>query len=59
MTAHTRTRQTGVTHYYLGRSATFWLNALAPRPKTAKPPCDPALITDLPRRPAQAASAAQ
>jgi len=32
MTTHTRTRQTGVTAYYLGRPAAFWLAALAPKP---------------------------
>ena len=36
MTTHTRTRQTGVTAYYLGRPAAFWLAALAPRPAAHK-----------------------
>jgi hypothetical protein len=37
MTAHTRTRQTGITAYYLGRPAAFWLAALAPQPAAHKP----------------------
>jgi hypothetical protein len=31
MTTSTRTRPAGVTAYYLGRPAAFWLTALAPR----------------------------
>jgi len=31
MTTQTRTRPANVTAYYLGRPATFWLTALAPR----------------------------
>jgi hypothetical protein len=32
MTTHSRAGQVGVTAYYLGRPAGFWLAALAPRP---------------------------
>jgi hypothetical protein len=31
MTTNTNTRRTGITAYYLGRPAAFWLAALAPR----------------------------
>ena len=37
MTTTTRTRQAGVTAYYLGRPAAFWLTALAPRRHGTKP----------------------
>jgi hypothetical protein len=59
MTVHTRTRQIGATRYYLGRPAAFWLNAMASRPATRKPPCDPAPVAERPQRAAQAASAAE
>jgi hypothetical protein len=59
MTVHTRTRQVGATHYYLGRPATFWLNVMASRPTTRKPPCDPDLVVEQPRRAARAASEAK
>jgi hypothetical protein len=50
MTMHTRTRQIGATHYYLGRPATFWLTKLAPRLTTCKSQCDPALVAERPQR---------
>ena len=59
MTVQTRTRQIGATRYYLGRPAAFWLNAMASRPTTRKPPCNPALVAERPRRAAQAASGAK
>ena len=35
MNTSTRARRTGLTAYYLGRPAAFWLTVLAPRRPTA------------------------
>jgi hypothetical protein len=59
MTVRTRSRQIGVTRYYLGRPASFWLNVLAPRPARHQPSCGPAPVAEGPRRAAQVASAAK
>jgi hypothetical protein len=39
MTTRIRTQQVPATAYYLGRPASFWLTALAPRPATRTSSC--------------------